>query len=109
YSIHPFCSLSLAVLCPSSLHDALPIFIGEVVAFCISEDVYRDGRIDMSQIRSPGRIGGPNYVLMRDIMTLPEMSNHEAPVQIPRSEEHTSELQSRENIVCRRLLEKKNK
>src|SRR5690606_40565332 len=26
-----------------------------------------------------------------------------------RSEEHTSELQSRENIVCRLLLEKKNK
>src|SRR5690606_37795502 len=28
---------------------------------------------------------------------------------IVRSEEHTSELQSRENIVCRLLLEKKNK
>src|SRR5690606_40817476 len=27
---------------------------------------------------------------------------------IPRSEEHTSELQSRENLVCRLLLEKKN-
>src|SRR5690606_21694312 len=27
----------------------------------------------------------------------------------PRSEEHTSELQSRENLVCRLLLEKKNK
>src|SRR5436309_7352238 len=27
----------------------------------------------------------------------------------PRSEEHTSELQSRENIVCRLLLEKKNR
>src|SRR5690606_40602338 len=26
-----------------------------------------------------------------------------------RSEEHTSELQSRENLVCRPLLEKKNK
>src|SRR5690606_41781680 len=26
----------------------------------------------------------------------------------PRSEEHTSELQSRENLVCRRLLEKTN-
>src|SRR5690606_40104337 len=26
-----------------------------------------------------------------------------------RSEEHTSELQSRENLVCRRLLEKKKK
>src|SRR5690606_40317565 len=28
---------------------------------------------------------------------------------IPRSEEHTSELQSRENLVCRLLLEKKKK
>src|SRR5690606_41730561 len=32
-----------------------------------------------------------------------------APVQpVGRSEEHTSELQSRENLVCRLLLEKKN-
>src|SRR5690606_40686180 len=34
-------------------------------------------------------------------------------IQVPdvkiRSEEHTSELQSRENLVCRLLLEKKNK
>src|SRR5690606_40806998 len=28
-------------------------------------------------------------------------------ILIPRSEEHTSELQSRENLVCRLLLEKK--
>src|SRR5690606_40820433 len=28
--------------------------------------------------------------------------------QFERSEEHTSELQSRENLVCRLLLEKKN-
>src|SRR5436309_11526996 len=27
--------------------------------------------------------------------------------RVPRSEEHTSELQSRENLVCRLLLEKK--
>ena len=31
------------------------------------------------------------------------------PVVDPRSEEHTSELQSRRNLVCRLLLEKKNK
>src|SRR6266511_4638113 len=31
------------------------------------------------------------------------------PVRFQRSEEHTSELQSRENIVCRLLLEKKKK
>src|SRR5690606_39561497 len=30
-------------------------------------------------------------------------------VLLPRSEEHTSELQSRENLVCRLLLEKKKK
>src|SRR5690606_41479527 len=30
-------------------------------------------------------------------------------VTADRSEEHTSELQSRENLVCRLLLEKKNK
>src|SRR5690606_40993763 len=32
-----------------------------------------------------------------------------APSGLKRSEEHTSELQSRENLVCRLLLEKKNK
>src|SRR5690606_42067177 len=31
------------------------------------------------------------------------------PLEQRRSEEHTSELQSRENLVCRLLLEKKNK
>src|SRR5690606_39691979 len=30
-------------------------------------------------------------------------------VMVERSEEHTSELQSRENLVCRLLLEKKKK
>src|SRR3712207_8852900 len=29
-------------------------------------------------------------------------------VELPRSEEHTSELQSRQYLVCRLLLEKKN-
>src|SRR5207302_10012090 len=33
---------------------------------------------------------------------------HEEPSRRRRSEEHTSELQSRENLVCRLLLEKKN-
>src|SRR5436309_11798870 len=35
--------------------------------------------------------------------------HHTAPARNPRSEEHTSELQSRENLVCRLLLEKKKK
>src|SRR5206468_9660516 len=34
---------------------------------------------------------------------------HDGPSQRRRSEEHTSELQSRSDLVCRLLLEKKNK
>src|SRR5690606_11711690 len=36
-----------------------------------------------------------------------EAAGHPALRASPRSEEHTSELQSRENLVCRLLLEKK--
>src|SRR2546430_3903651 len=42
------------------------------------------------------------YILM------PSMLNHSSHVGILRSEEHTSELQSQSNVVCRLLLEKKN-
>src|SRR5690606_40579880 len=49
---------------------------------------------------------------------MPSLLTTAAPLQAPpqvetpvveRSEEHTSELQSRENLVCRLLLEKKNR
>src|SRR5690606_40712695 len=36
-----------------------------------------------------------------------DVREHHVPVVELRSEEHTSELQSRENLVCRLLLEKK--
>src|SRR5256884_3196995 len=38
-----------------------------------------------------------------------EIQAHLSPFSAPRSEEHTSELQSRLHLVCRLLLEKKNK
>src|SRR5207302_9478103 len=38
-----------------------------------------------------------------------EDRNLQLGVRVGRSEEHTSELQSRENLVCRLLLEKKKK
>src|SRR5436309_5588434 len=37
-----------------------------------------------------------------------EVRDGDADTLVARSEEHTSELQSRENLVCRLLLEKKN-
>src|SRR2546427_2259682 len=49
------------------------------------------------------------------VRTLPCHQNHQRPCKIRasrggtyRSEEHTSELQSQSNLVCRLLLEKKN-
>src|SRR2546422_2544532 len=39
----------------------------------------------------------------------PKAWDEEAPARRPRSEEHTSELQSRLHLVCRLLLEKKKK
>src|SRR5690606_41114597 len=44
----------------------------------------------------------PEIVSMRSVMATEKYQNAQM-----RSEEHTSELQSRENLVCRLLLEKK--
>src|SRR5690606_39532881 len=45
-----------------------------------------------------------------DRLSQPELyGEHKMNAYIYRSEEHTSELQSRENLVCRLLLEKKNR
>src|SRR2546422_4665573 len=65
-----------------SLHDALPILLPRVVP-CL--DV-RDGRV----------VKGVQFQHLRD-----------AGDPASRSEEHTSELQSRLHLVCRLLLEKK--
>src|SRR5690606_40319441 len=47
--------------------------------------------------------------LLSPASTGPGGSSRRCPRCAPRSEEHTSELQSRENLVCRLLLEKKKK
>src|SRR5690242_20889400 len=42
-------------------------------------------------------------------VTVPPVEYGTSPLSRPRSEEHTSELQSHVNLVCRLLLEKKKK
>src|SRR5690606_41088842 len=51
----------------------------------------------------PRRAGGPAW-----LMCSGDDDHRGRPGRPQRSEEHTSELQSRENLVCRLLLEKKN-
>src|SRR5690606_41275306 len=90
-----------------SLHDALPIFdVGraDAVTVCgVGADRLRPAPVAVEHDadvlgQAVARKGAHHPRLVRRIERTPD-----------RSEEHTSELQSRENLVCRLLLEKKNK
>src|SRR3712207_7200377 len=85
-----------------SLHDALPILADSPVAMAAC---YYD---KFAEWTDSG--GEPEQVLtydeMLDAITLYWVTNTGAS---SRSEEHTSELQSHSDLVCRLLLEKKNK
>src|SRR5688572_31223291 len=86
-----------------SLHDALPIF-----------DAFE--RVELLRDLREGRFEALIGVnLLREGLDLPEVSmvaildaDKEGFLR-SRSEEHTSELQSQSNLVCRLLLEKKKK
>src|SRR2546427_4554254 len=59
------------------------------------------------QERELERVGG-NRTLKVDVRIL-AATNQDLEAKVQRSEEHTSELQSQSNLVCRLLLEKKKK
>src|SRR5438132_12133425 len=91
YSFFFFNDTATTEIYTLSLHDALPIFL-------VFEDFH--------QISVNGnRIGG--LLLVQMARGLNAMSA--APLRNFRSEEHTSELQSHSDLVCRLLLEKKKK
>src|SRR3712207_8300879 len=84
-----------------SLHDALPIYpSGEMTA------VYR--KIHLFDVK----VSDNEYLESATIAPGSEIVTAKAGVAtlgLSRSEEHTSELQSRQYLVCRLLLEKKKK
>src|SRR5687768_18179876 len=88
-----------------SLHDALPIF--QQPRSHASPP--RDGSAPQSGKGGPG--GGPPRNLKARPWMGSAMSNFPSRFrsQAARSEEHTSELQSRLHLVCRLLLEKKKR
>src|SRR5690606_41993260 len=65
-------------------------------------EVYSKCEADAIRIASPHFDASPFIATAAYAVALNERETE------PRSEEHTSELQSRENLVCRLLLEKKN-
>src|SRR5207237_8317293 len=98
-----FVSLVLALPPPTgfftlSLHDALPIFVADGVALDCMDDL---GFLGAKVALAPDPI---DRLVARHI-DQPRARIGRGPC--PRSEEHTSELQSHLNLVCRLLLEKK--
>src|SRR5690606_42112440 len=84
---------STADIYTRSLHDALPI--SRLTALATTRGECLDLLADLIGVMG-ARMLACRQLAVRDIWQLPD-----------RSEEHTSELQSRENLVCRLLLEKK--
>src|SRR5690606_41667918 len=85
---------------PLSLHDALPILIdarGLTVGFG-----------DPIGPRVFPYVIGAGMILLAVLLVVAAARGDVPEAEAGRSEEHTSELQSRENLVCRLLLEKKN-
>src|SRR5207302_5350799 len=104
-----FSSLHTATTASStlSLHDALPI--------CVIEERDRPGGLNVAVINETFALRFfPNDDPIGQHFGMTDVS-HSGDYKIVgivedakyRSEEHTSELQSRENLVCRLLLEKK--
>src|SRR5437868_13223651 len=79
-----------------SLHDALPIF----VAVGTESDA-----LGLQRVVVAGRVSRLKLGLEPERPELPLLELDD--VRLERSEEHTSELQSRFELVCRLLLEKK--
>src|SRR5207249_11258690 len=89
-----------------SLHDALPIFDIEVMTTLTASE-RGAGR---AEITSPVIADPMLFRILQGLFSRLERWNNRTPHARPvdsRSEEHTSELQSRFDLVCRLLLEKK--
>src|SRR5690606_41640469 len=85
-----------------SLHDALPIFWSPTTLHG------RSGPSSTSDCPAPLKMGNcaSRISSRKPCTSISVTSSPKSPASM-RSEEHTSELQSRENLVCRLLLEKK--
>src|SRR5690606_41587924 len=83
-----------------SLHDALPIYATPRVGETVSASDWSNASGSEPYFRISARLEALSWLKFPEIVVVP-------PGIASRSEEHTSELQSRENLVCRLLLEKK--
>src|SRR5437870_10592923 len=90
-----------------SLHDALPILLSILVCTEEMQRHVRLGALDPAVVtrRDVEQVAGPEGERLAVVHDDAAPSRDDEPDV--RSEEHTSELQSRGHLVCRLLLEKK--
>src|SRR5204863_7215359 len=91
-----------------SLHDALPIWgSGYTAAPAVTFSAPPAAGITATGTSTIALTGGDRVLLAGTREGVWRAINPAANVRAMRSEEHTSELQSRRDLVCRLLLEKK--
>src|SRR5690606_39765169 len=102
------CSRCLWPALHSSLHDALPILACSSISpesrrsAIVGRLSSRDSTLRLSCERSTTATSSSSDRFLKVLAASPT-------IFAQRSEEHTSELQSREKLVCRLLLDKKKK
>src|SRR5690606_41354880 len=89
---------------PTRRSSDLNPHIGYRNATEVAMEAHRSGRGVYEIVQERGLMAKDRL----DAVLRPEALTVPVEWQVGRSEEHTSELQSRENLVCRLLLEKKN-
>src|SRR5690606_41318946 len=94
-----FIILDITMYYTLSLLDALPIYCQLTTAIAVAAGL-------SSETASTRPNAGRTPSAWKKLPVTTSAAIGSSPVR--RSEEHTSELQSRENLVCRLLLEKKN-
>src|SRR5690606_41547343 len=108
----PLCMLFFSIGPPPteiytlSLHDALPISALDGPSRIAVQELLRGGhrheQLALAEFIDSGQFA-------RHLGRMRRLYRDRQQALRARSEEHTSELQSRENLVCRLLLEKKKK
>src|SRR5205085_11076369 len=107
-SFFTFTSTATTQIYTLSLHDALPIFENAILSPVFSSPKRRKKESRCAATPTfpgfPGRTveGICPTAIFNVLVSAPSRT-------MARSEEHTSELQSQSNLVCRLLLEKKKK
>src|SRR5690606_41978324 len=101
--------IAAAALSTLPLHDALPIWSGTSASSCPSSRPPGSSETVLTPRASSRELVFSTPCPASFAMPGNSRKVNQSDESRRRSEEHTSELQSRENLVCRLLLEKKKK